>query len=55
MDVLVVLTILSEVLGIYILILLIFPNLLTYVGYNKTGIVLSIVFHFLGGYLMFFS
>jgi hypothetical protein len=55
MDVLVILTILSEVIGIYIVILLIFPNLLEYVGYNKTGIVLSIAFHFLGGYLMFFS
>jgi hypothetical protein len=55
MEALVIFTILSEVIGIYIVILLIFPNLLTYVGYNKTGIVLSIAFHFLGGYLMFFS
>jgi hypothetical protein len=55
MDVLVILTILSEVIGIYIVILLIFPNLLEYVGYNKTVIVLSIAFNFLGGYFIFFS
>jgi hypothetical protein len=55
MELLVIITILTEVLGIYILILLVFPNLLTYVGYNKTGLVLTIAFHFLGGYLMFFS
>jgi hypothetical protein len=55
MELLVIATILTEVLGIYIFILLLFPNLLDYVGLNKTGLVLTIAFHFLGGYLMFFS
>jgi hypothetical protein len=55
MEALIVMTILYEVIGIFIIILLIFPSLLKYVGFNKTGIVLSIVLHFLGGYLMFFS
>ena len=50
-----VLTILYEVLGIFFIILLVVPSLLEYVGLNKTGLVLTIAFHFLGGYLMFFS
>lgn len=55
MESLVIFTILYEVFGIFFFILLVFPNLLEYVGFSKTGLVLTIAFHFLGGYLMFFS
>jgi hypothetical protein len=55
MEILTVVTILAEVLGMYILILVVFPNLLEYFGLKNTGLVLTIALHFLGGYLMFFS
>jgi hypothetical protein len=54
MEAAVIFTILYEVIGIFFIILLIIPSLLSYVGLNKTGLVLTIMLHFLGGYIMFF-
>jgi hypothetical protein len=54
MEVLIIITILCEIMG-FLLCMYLFYELLKYIGFNRSIFVLSIVLHFLGGYLMFFS
>jgi hypothetical protein len=54
MDSLIVVTILFRVIFLFAGLFL-FYKFLNYIGFNTSMVVLSVVLHFLGGYLMFFS
>ena len=54
MESLIIITLLCKVVAIFTCIYLSY-EFIKYVGFNKSMYVLSILLHFLGGYLMFFS
>jgi hypothetical protein len=54
MESLIIITLLCKVVAIFTSIYLLY-ELLKYIGFDKSTFVLSILLHFLGGYLMFFS
>lgn len=54
MESFIIITLLCKVIATFTSIYLLY-ELLKYVGFDKSVYVLSILFHFVGGYLMFFS
>jgi hypothetical protein len=54
MESFIVVTIMCKIIGFLLCIFLLY-QFLKYVGFERSALVLSVVAHFLGGYLMFFS
>jgi hypothetical protein len=54
MESLIAISILCKIIG-FLLCMFLLYKLLKYVGFERSALVFSVIAHFLGGYLMFFS